>query len=254
MTIVLESKRSLLVTSLSHLPSYMQNRLRELKAEGLDRAKRPDLLWYLLVLSAATQGNSRGWTNLCGDLANLHSVDFAVLAPLDHKTREEQILTALRKAEVRMQTIKAPALAANFERIVKMGGVEQATKRMLSLPSRDAKFLFMKTFHGIGEKYGRNVWMDIYDPAFRDTVAVDERLKKVARALGFTGRRYRQAEEFYCAIARDADLEPWELDRLLYNYTDFFLGVIGYAEDEVSISETPTVNASEAGRCGKYCS
>jgi hypothetical protein len=32
-----------------------------------------------------------------------------------------------------------------------------------------------------------------------------------------------------CAIARDAGLEPWESDRLLYNFTDDLLAVIGYS-------------------------
>lgn len=228
----LEAKRSQLVTALKNLPAYMRQRLRELKAEGEELRKRPDLLWYLLLQSAATQGNSRGWAGLCGDPATFRSVAYAVLAPLTPAAREERLLAALRKAKVRMQTVKAPQLAANLARIAEMGGAEQATRRMLSLPTRDEKFRFMRSFAGIGEKYGRNIWMDIYDPAFRDTVAVDERLKKVARALGFTGTRYRQAEAFYCAIARDADLEPWELDRLLYNFTDHFLGVVGYAEAE----------------------
>jgi hypothetical protein len=131
-----------------------------------------------------------------------------------------------------MQTLKAPQLAANIARIKELGGVEQATKRMLSLPTREEKFQFMRSFDGIGEKYGRNVWMDIYDPSFRSSIAVDERLKKVARALGFTGKGYKQAEAFYCAIAADAGLEPWELDRLLYRFTDHFLGVVGYEEAE----------------------
>lgn len=222
----LESKRAVLVAALKNAPPYMQQRLQELKAEGEELRKRRDLLWHLLLQSAATQGNSRGWEGLCGDQVTLKSVAYSVLAPLDQKTREARLLAALRKAKVRMQTTKAPWLAANVARIAEMGGVEQATKRMLSLPTREEKFRFMRSFDGIGEKYGRNIWMDIYDPAFRDSIAVDERLKKVARALGFTGQGYKRAEAFYCAIARDANLEPWELDRLLYRFTEYFLGKI----------------------------
>jgi hypothetical protein len=54
-------------------------------------------------------------------------------------------------------------------------------------------------------------------------VAIDQRLKKVALALGFSGRGYHALESFFCDIARDAELEPWELDRLLYNFNDHFL-------------------------------
>jgi len=65
-----------------------------------------------------------------------------------------------------MQTIKASQLSENICQIVEMGGVEEATRSMLGLPTRDEKLRFMKSFAGIGEKYGRNVWMDIYDPLF----------------------------------------------------------------------------------------
>ena len=223
----LEAKRSKLVEALRAMPQHMRDRLRLLKADGEELRKRPDLVWYLLLQSAATQGNSRGSLGLIGDEATFKSVAYSVLAPLTKELREARILAALRKAKVRMQTLKAPQLTANLARIEGMGGVEQATEKMLSLPTREEKFRFMRSFEGIGEKYGRNVWMDIYDPSFRDTVAVDERLKKIARALGFAERGYPKSEAFYCRIARDAGLEPWELDRLLYNFTDHFLAAVG---------------------------
>lgn len=226
----LESKRSLLVAALKDLPSDMRHRLEELKRDGEDLRRRPDLLWYLLLQSAATQGNSRGWSGLCGDAATLESVAYGVLEPLTPEAREARLLAALRTAKVRMPTVKAPRLAANVGQIAEMGGVEKAKIRMLGLPTRDEKLNFMRSFAGIGEKYGRNVWMDVYDPAFRDTVAVDERLKKVARAMGLNETGYAQAEAFYCAIACDAGLEAWELDRLLYNFTDHFLQVIEPSE------------------------
>ena len=220
--------RARLVAALADMPEYMRDRLQELKAGSEALRKRPDLLWYLLLQSAATQGNSRGWAGLCGSPETLKSVAYHKLAPLSRAGREEILLAALRKAKVRMPARKAPWLAKNLARIAELGGVEMATQEMLSLPTRSEKFRFMLQFDGIGEKYGRNVWMDIYDPSFRSTVAVDERLKKVAKALGFTGTEYREVETFYCAIAKDADLEPWELDRTLYNFTDHFLRVIGH--------------------------
>jgi predicted transport protein len=231
MNTILENKRSKLVAELSTIPSHMQQCIQKLKTDGEKFRIRPDLLWYLLLQSAATHGNSRGWEGLCGDPVTLNSVSYSKLVPLDAKAREVQILAALRKAKVRMPTIKAPQLASNVARIASMGGVEQASKRMLNLTTRDEKFHFMLQFDGIGEKYGRNVWMDIYDPTFRNTVAVDQRLKKVARVLGFKGSSYQQTETFYCDIAKDAGIEPWELDRLLYNFTDHFLNVIGFSEN-----------------------
>src|SRR5262245_10770599 len=45
----LEHKRSRLVAALKNLPPQMRERLQELKAEGEEQRKRPDLLWYLLL-------------------------------------------------------------------------------------------------------------------------------------------------------------------------------------------------------------
>lgn len=233
----LDAKRTKLLAALQDLPPEMRRRLKALKAEGRALRKRPDLLWYLLLQSAATQGNSRGWVGLCGDPVTLASVSFAKLATMTSSRREAALLAALQKAKVRMPTIKAQRLAANLARIIELGGVEAATKLMLSLPDREAKLQFIRSFAGIGEKYGRNIWMDIYDPAFRDAVAIDERLKKVAKAMGFVSNSYQEAEQFYCQIAEEAGLEPWELDRLLYQFTDHFLEAVGY---EIRVSKRRT--------------
>jgi hypothetical protein len=69
------------------------------------------------------------------------------------------------------------------------------------------------SFMGSGDKYARNIWMDVYDEDFRNAIAVDERIKAVTRALGFAFKRYRDHEAFYCSVATEAGLEPWELDR-----------------------------------------
>lgn len=232
MPITPEAKRSQLVIALKNSPEHMQERLREIKLEARGLRQLPDLLWYLLLQTAATQGNSRGWDGLCGDPDTFQSVAYPVLARLIPRAREEQLLNALRRAVVRMPARKTRWLVHNFTRVHQMGGVEKATQHMLSLSTRDDKLRFMKSFDGIGEKYGRNNWMVIYDPDFRDTVAVDERLKKVAKAIDFRINSYQHAEEFYIAIAREAGLEPWELDRLLYNFTDHFLNAVEYTEPE----------------------
>jgi len=142
--------------------------------------------------------------------------------------REEisNAMAALQAAKVRMASIKAPRLAWNLRRIERMGGVENATQQMLRLESRQAKIDFMKSFQGVGDKYGRNVWMDIYDPAFRDAIAVDERIKSVSAAIGFEENNYVKHEAYYCGIAKDAGLEPWEVDRLLYHFKPHFIASI----------------------------
>ncbi|WP_035061221.1 hypothetical protein [Andreprevotia chitinilytica] len=223
------NKRTRFIAALKALPVHMQERLQALKADGEALRQRPDLLWYLLLQCAATRENARYWAGLCDAPELLHSVSYAILTQLDAASRAAHLLSVLRKAKIRLRGEQTVQLAVNVSRITELGGVEAATTHMLNLPTRDEKYEFMCSFHGIGPKYARKVWMDIHDPAFRDTFAVDLRLKRVAVALGFSDCRegsYQQAELFYHAIAQEAALEPWELDRLLYHFTNHFLGEI----------------------------
>jgi hypothetical protein len=226
MSLTLASRRSKLLASLRALPEPMKQRLSDLKKHATQLRQRSDLLWFELVQAAATLGNSRGWENLRDDAETLASISYSTLRPLTHEEREARVLAAFRKAKVRMQTLKAPQLAANFLRIEELGGVEQATQTMLSLRTRLEKFAFIKSFEGVGEKYARDIWMDVYDHSFRDAVAIDARVKSVSDAIGFVGTGYESYESFFVSIANDANLEPWELDRLLYNFRDHFLKAI----------------------------
>jgi hypothetical protein len=55
---------------------------------------------------------------------------------------------------------------------------------------------------------------------FRQSIAFDERLKKIANALGLKFKNYADAEQFFLDVARSAGRNGWELDRLLYHATD----------------------------------
>ena len=85
----------------------------------------------------------------------------------------------------------------------------------------------MKRFHGIGDKYARNVWMDLYDPHFHDAVAYDERLKKIAAALGERFQSYAATEAYFAGLATDSGRTSWEVDRLLYHFNREALDAIG---------------------------
>ena len=132
------------------------------------------------------------------------------------------------QAKIRMPDKKADWLLENFDRIEAMGGAEAATKIALALSSPEEKIDFMMAFRGIGAKYGRNSWMDLYDPDFRQSIAIDRRITKITEILGlnFGKNQYQAHEAFFQEIAGDAGLEPWELDRLLYQFTDHFLKAI----------------------------
>ena len=172
-------------------------------------------------------GNSRGWQGLFGNRELREQVAYDSLVSLPATQRIKKIDAVLRQAKVRMPGRKAPWLAANLETIRCRGGLKAIRAEAMALPTREAKLQFMRAFKGIGEKYARNMWMDLYDPLFRDSIAIDERIKRITAALGATFTSYLAEEAFYRDIACEAGLEAWEVDRLLYQFRDDFLDAIG---------------------------
>lgn len=84
----------------------------------------------------------------------------------------------------------------------------------------------MRQFEGIGEKYARNIWMDLYDRDFHYSIAYDLRLQKVAEALDRRFKSYSDAEAYFVGLAEKAERLPWDVDRLLYHFNDDALKAI----------------------------
>ena len=181
---------------------------------------RTDFVWHYMLSSFSTMGNSRGAQGLIHNKLNYDRVRYEVLANMSSRQRLKVIENTFKAAKIRMPVKKAAWLNENFGLISKMGGPELATTAAMSLKGREAKIAFMKQFHGFGEKYARNVFMQVYDPDFRDSIAVDERIKKVSKFLGLKFFTYSEQENFYLSVAHEVGIQGWELDRLLYNYAD----------------------------------
>lgn len=227
-----ESKRQRLIAALRHLTPDMKETLTKRKEEGLEQRDRPGFIWHSFLQSFATMGNARGWDGLVGNEENYNLVTFEALSRPDCLERRERLDKVLRASKVRMPGKKAAWLDLNHEMIVEMGGPEEARKQALAQDGRERKIAFLQRFHGIGDKYARNIWMDVYHPDFRNAIAVDERIKRVTEALGYSFKSYAEHERFYQEIAREAGLEGWEVDRLLYNHQDEFLAIIDAGREE----------------------
>jgi hypothetical protein len=119
---------------------------------------------------------------------------------------------------------KAEWLTKNFELVAEMGGPSVARELALAQVGTRAKIEFMSRFSGIGPKYARNLWMDVYHPDFRESIAIDDRIKTISEAMGCEFLTYELHEAFYLDVAHAVGLQGWDLDRLLYNYRDYFLG------------------------------
>lgn len=184
--------------------------------------EQKDFVWHLLLQSFATWGNSRGWKGLIGTEENYRRVTYERLEEMPTGRRPGHIEEVLREAKVRYPERKARYLSENVEIIREMGGLQAAREEALARPGAEAKIKFMKQFKGIGDKYARNIWMDARHPDFRDKVALDQRIRGITDLLGKDFESYEAEEAFYLEIAEEAGLTGWELDRLLYNFTDRF--------------------------------
>ena len=183
-------------------------------------------LWRSLLRSFGTLGNSNGWEGL-KEPHRLARLAYEALVVLTAENRRAVAEDVFRAAKVRLPARKAEWLAANVEHVRRAGGIDAAQQTFDSLKDSTAVIAYLRTFAGVGKKYARNIPMDGYHPAFRETIAVDARIKSVSKALGLTFGCYEDEEEYYVAVAKAATLEPWELDRLLYGFKREVLDAAG---------------------------
>ena len=197
--------------------------LDKLKAEAT-QLERADFLWHYLLQSFATMGRASGWHGLIGNKSNYDRLRFGALAKLTPAARSAQVEATCRAAKIRMPGIKAGYILKCFDQVQNLGGVEAAKMKLLAQPGREGKIAFLKSFSGIGDKYSRNIMMDVYHPDFRDSIAVDARIKTLSAKLGLSFPSYAAHEAFYLEVAAEAGLNGWELDRLIFNFQSEFLG------------------------------
>ena len=226
MTTSTPDNRYKLLHFLQHLSPKMIVTLDKYKMLGRSDLKRPDIIWHLLLQSFSTMGNSRGWEGLILNQDNYRRVTFDALSGLTEEERLLRLTAVLHDAKVRMPNLKARQLNENYRMILVMGGLARAKEKAFAQVGTKAKIAFMKCFVGIGDKYARNAWMDIYHPDFYDNIAIDDRIKQITEAMGYRFATYLEHEQFFLGIAREANLQGWELDRLLYNFKDDFLHVL----------------------------
>jgi hypothetical protein len=209
--------RNRLVAVARTLASEKKAELERLKREN-SKLRRPDFLWHYLLQSFATMGRASGWQGLMGKPSNYRRVTYAVLANLSPRTRRAQIRQVCREAKIRMPAKKAGYILGCFEHVRRLGGPKAAKDALLAQEGREGKITFLQSFPGIGPKYARNIMMDVYHEDFRNSIALDVRIKAISEALRLSFRTYAEHESFYLDVARRSDLNGWELDRLLFNY------------------------------------
>jgi len=198
----------------------LRRELEVLKAKGAESRKQKDLLWRKLCEVVATTGSV------------VHANEFMAMyedrlafdkLSTSEPERTHDIFRALEEANVpRWRQIKAQHLSANYELVNQLGGPVDATIEMLKQEGRQSKMQWLLQFHGVGAKYSRNIWMDICDPDFCNSIALDARVKTFAEKLGFD-RNSNTLEADLLEFAKSCKLNGWEFDRLVFNFGDLIL-------------------------------
>jgi len=164
------------------------------------------------------QGSSG--SDLATDEEFYSQVTYEELLDIDEEDRIQHLKDVLLDAGVNMHERKSRYISSHIDQIESMGGLEAAQDEFGSRDGKEAKMDFLKQFKRIGDKYARNIGVDIFHPDFRDTIALDTRIGNVTDELDIEFESYEQEEKFYVAVADRLEITPWELDRILYRYTD----------------------------------
>jgi hypothetical protein len=171
----------------------------------------PDWPWKGIILSGATRGGSARWPQVeCryeGELA------WDKIFPLADTQRHQRLLTVGR-----FKNRTAECLEQVFAHLKAVGGPAGLRRRLSSMNASQI-IGFWCSFREIGDKYARNIMMDIYDSRFRNGFfAIDSRIGALLKVLGYDGPPKYAAQEFFLnELAAELQIESWELDRLLYN-------------------------------------
>lgn len=225
----IQAARCRLLRSIRKIYKENKNVIEELKKceKGLNR---DDFIWFYLLQSFGTMG---GAAQAAGLMARYQDIRYEVLLNLTQKKRKLRVEQICSDAHVRFPNRKANYILGCFDLIHNLGGPVAAKKKLLQQIGRDRKIAFLRRFPGIGPKYARNLMMDVYHPEFRDCVAIDARINSISRCLGltFTAAQYLEHERFYLTVAKSANLEGWELDRLLFNFNNSVKQELGCAGD-----------------------
>jgi N-glycosylase/DNA lyase len=220
-------KRKRLVQAILDRPPEHDIEIKKLRKNSRQISKRPDWLWHLLLSSMSTMGISRGYKGLIENPQNYNLVSYTTLIKLAPKERIVNIRQALQNGSVLRYKPKTRWLANNISFILDCGGIESLQHFILKAKGKDSKIRLIKLFEGIGDKYARNIFMDIHHEDFIDSITIDERITKILDALMVEhSLSYLEKEQFLIELAKDCGISPWHLDRLLYLFVGHYISKI----------------------------
>lgn len=200
----------------------INDELDKKKKESLDNFNRNDWLWHEFIVSISTWGNAKRAQKLLKNETLYNNIKYDNIKKLSYDEIKDIIKKTIKEAKIGVRNIspekKADLLFKNFILLQDMGGCEIVSRFLLNIKGKKSKILFLSLFNGISEKYARNIFMDIYHEEFRNSIAVDERIKKILNFLEIPDNiQYEEKENILLAIAEESGFEPWELDRYIFS-------------------------------------
>ena len=215
-------QRDKLALAARALAQIKRGELLALKKQHAD-LKRNDFLWHYLLQSFATMGGASGKAGLIDNKRNYRQVKFNALSKVPAHRRAAHVSRVCAAAGVRYPPTKGKYISACYIECKEMGGPKAARDKLLSLRGRAAKLAFLQSFTGVGEKYARNIMMDVYHEEFRECIAIDSRITKISEKWNLNFCSYKEHESFYLEVAKAASLNGWELDRLMFHHSSVFM-------------------------------
>lgn len=198
-------------------PRFIE-RLDERRVAGKKDLDRRDWIWTALVQSQATLGR-------VPNMVVLNSLKsqwrWSSIEHLQTTACGERLREAFKSAGIRWPAKKVDRLVSNRQRLIESGGPNEFRKMWLSCTSLETALAHLRPFEGVGEKYARNIGMDVADPRFEQCIAVDSRIEALAEwldpQLGKGPRRYLRIETYLLTLAKRAGVTGWHLDRTMFN-------------------------------------
>ena len=178
--------------------------------------KNPYWFWDQFLESMCTLGGVKNW----GDKKEqyLHKLDWIYLSGLPSSKRKK-IFQDLPNPRWRKRV--SLYLESTFEQTQAMGGPIYIARIYDRLKTPKDKINFLKGFKGIGDKYARNIPMDIADSTFVSHIALDHRINELAKLISDYPSRaqYEKREQYFINLIKPLQIpNAWYLDRLLFSY------------------------------------
>jgi hypothetical protein len=202
-----------------------RERLDGLFEEGEQLRRRDGWAWYVFVQSFATNGGVKRWSAFI-DAGNAHLISWDALFEGDPDNVEA---AAARLEELSHRFLAPPragrtrpALLTALRRFHEAGGPDAMAETWEGHDRTGDLLNWLRTFPMIGQKYSRNMCMDVSHPLILDHIALDHRIHTLCDLVEGAPPRtpYRLREEWLRGVAAELGINCWRLDRLMFGQYD----------------------------------